>query len=99
MDETSYDNFRRLSGVKVWSNQQLDDSEIQAYIDRWKDKGDTPLDTLYLYVDGDYVEIRARFEHVPFERMRRITGYLVGSLDRFNDAKLAEVNERVKHSV
>jgi hypothetical protein len=98
MDETSYDNFRRLNGVKVWSNQQLDDSEIQAYIDRWKDKGDTPLDTLYLYVDGDYVEIRARFEHVPFERMRRITGYLVGSLDRFNDAKLAEVNERVKHS-
>jgi hypothetical protein len=99
MDETSYDNFRRLNGVKVWSNQQLDDSEIQAYIDRWKDKGDTPLDTLYLYVDGDEVEIRARFEHVPFERMRRITGYLVGSLDRFNDAKLAEVNERVKHSV
>ena len=34
-----------------------------------------------------------------FERIRRITGYLVGTLDSFNDAKLAEVNDRVKHSV
>ena len=34
-----------------------------------------------------------------FERIRRITGYLVGTLDRFNDAKLAEVRDRVKHNV
>lgn len=34
---------------------------------------------------------------VPFERIRRITGYLVGTLDRFNDAKKDEVNDRVKH--
>ena len=33
----------------------------------------------------------------PFERIRRITGYLVGTLDRFNDAKKAEVRDRVKH--
>ncbi|HEX3030028.1 MAG TPA: anaerobic ribonucleoside-triphosphate reductase, partial [Clostridia bacterium] len=32
-----------------------------------------------------------------FERIRRITGYLVGTLDRFNDAKKAEVRDRVKH--
>ena len=36
-------------------------------------------------------------EGVKFERIRRVTGYLVGTLDRFNDAKRAEVNERVKH--
>ena len=34
---------------------------------------------------------------IPFERIRRITGYLVGTLDRFNDAKRAEVKSRVKH--
>lgn len=34
---------------------------------------------------------------VKFERIRRITGYLVGTLDRFNDAKKAEVQDRVKH--
>ena len=36
---------------------------------------------------------------VGFERIRRITGYLVGTLDRFNDAKRAEERDRVKHGV
>ena len=36
---------------------------------------------------------------VRFERIRRITGYLVGTTDRFNDAKSAEEKDRVKHSV
>ena len=35
---------------------------------------------------------------VPFKRIRRITGYLVGDLSRFNDSKLAEVKDRVKHT-
>ncbi|MCL2415401.1 MAG: anaerobic ribonucleoside triphosphate reductase, partial [Defluviitaleaceae bacterium] len=34
---------------------------------------------------------------MPFERIRRITGYLVGSLERFNDAKLSEVRDRTWH--
>lgn len=37
-------------------------------------------------------------EGVGFERIRRITGYLVGTLDRFNNAKRAEEHDRVKHS-
>lgn len=36
---------------------------------------------------------------VKFERIRRITGYLVGTLDRFNDAKRAEEHDRVKHGM
>lgn len=36
-------------------------------------------------------------DEVPFERIRRITGYLVGTLDRFNNAKRAEEADRVKH--
>ncbi len=38
-------------------------------------------------------------EGVKFERIRRITGYLVGTIDRFNDAKKAEERDRVKHGV
>ena len=38
------------------------------------------------------------FERVPFQRIRRITGYLVGTLDRFNNAKRAEVEDRVNHT-
>lgn len=37
-------------------------------------------------------------EGVAFERVRRITGYLVGTLDRFNNAKRAEEHDRVKHA-
>lgn len=36
---------------------------------------------------------------VGFERIRRITGYLVGTTDRFNNAKRAEEHDRVKHNV
>ena len=34
---------------------------------------------------------------VSFERIRRITGYLVGTMDKWNDAKKAEERDRVKH--
>ena len=40
-----------------------------------------------------------KVDGIPFERIRRITGYLVGTLDRFNDAKRAEVHDRVKHGL
>ena len=39
------------------------------------------------------------FDEGKFERLRRITGYLVGTLDRWNDAKKAEEHARVKHCV
>ena len=37
-------------------------------------------------------------EGVKFERIRRITGYLVGTMDRWNNAKRAEERDRVKHA-
>lgn len=38
-------------------------------------------------------------EGVKFERIRRITGYLVGTMDRWNNAKRAEEKDRVKHTL
>ena len=38
-------------------------------------------------------------EGVKFERIRRITGYLVGTTDRFNNGKRAEERDRVKHGI
>lgn len=38
-------------------------------------------------------------EGVGFERIRRITGYLVGTTERFNNAKRAEESDRVKHGI
>lgn len=42
---------------------------------------------------------KIRGKGVNFDRIRRITGYLVGTLDRFNTGKAAEEHDRVKHMV
>ncbi|MBR2742014.1 MAG: hypothetical protein IKD89_00300 [Clostridia bacterium] len=48
--------------------------------------------------DGTCTE-KFKTKAVPFERIRRITGYLVGDMTRWNNAKLAEEHDRVKHSL
>ena len=56
----------------------------------------------YTGIIGDVCPCCGRKEHsgdVKFDRIRRITGYLVGTLDRFNDGKRAEEHDRVKHNV
>ena len=81
------------------NNGPISEAEQQAYIDRAVEKyGREPL-RLDITVDGDEVELRYDFGSVPFHRIRRITGYLVGTLDRFNNAKRAEERDRVKHGL
>ena len=75
----------------------LPQEEINAYIDRAREK--YRREPRAIDIDGDFVELRYDFGHVPFDRIRRITGYLVGTLDRFNDAKRCEEHDRVKHAV
>ena len=78
---------------------QLPQEEINAYIARAKSKfGRAPF-AIDIHVDGDEVELTYDFGPQPFQRIRRITGYLVGTLDRFNNAKRAEERDRVKHNV
>ena len=49
--------------------------------------------------DTDVKEVKTIGDGVGFERIRRITGYLVGTVDRFNNGKRAEERDRVKHGV
>ena len=75
-------------------------AEIDAYIERARKLyPEKRIDAIDLKEAGNDVEIGYHFSDVPFQRIRRITGYLVGTLDRFNDAKRAEVSDRVKHSL
>ncbi len=75
-------------------------NEINAYLDYGKKKytGRT-ITGMTVKTDGDFVDLKFEFADVPFDRIRRITGYLVGTLDRFNDGKRAEERERVKHTI
>ena len=77
----------------------LENAEKQAYIDYIRQKNpDRIIREIEMEIDGDFVNLKTHFADVPFQRIRRITGYLVGTLDRFNDGKRAEEHDRVKHN-
>ena len=84
--------------VKV-IGEQLSQNEIDAYIDYGRKKySDREIIGMTVKTDGDYVDLQYDFaKDIPFDRIRRITGYLVGTLDRFNNGKRAEERDRVKH--
>ena len=93
-----------IDGVKVdiVNDDYFDytEDEVRHYLERGKDMyASRKLERVKLNFDGENVEITYNFAAVPFERIRRITGYLVGTTDRWNDAKAAELRDRVKHSV
>ena len=81
--------------------EQLSQDEINAYIDYGEKKySDREILGMTVKTDGEYVDLQYDFaKDIPFDRIRRITGYLVGTLDRFNNGKRAEEHDRVKHSV
>ena len=71
--------------------------ESLAYVDYLENKYNRKLKTLDINLDGEYADLNYEFEKAPFERIRRITGYLVGTMDQWNDGKRAEEADRVKH--
>ena len=77
---------------------EISEQEKAAYVERAmvKYKG-RPLTALDIHIDGDFVELTYHETPVPFDRIRRITGYLVGGMDRWNNAKRADQKERGKH--
>jgi len=80
-------------------NGTLDQSEINAYIARATQKYGVEPTHIDITVCGDEVELEYDLSTRPFQRIRRITGYLVGTVDRFNNAKRAEEQDRIKHGI
>lgn len=80
-------------------NGEMDSREITYYVNHIRENNPgMDIDKLSLKVcDDGYVDAEYVLTPVPIERIRRITGYLVGTVDRFNNAKRAEVEDRVKH--
>lgn len=76
-----------------------DSKEAALYVDYLENKYNRKLKSLDVNIDGEYVDLDYRFAAEPFERIRRITGYLVGTMDKWNDGKTAEERDRVKHSI
>lgn len=92
----------KIDGVEVTA-ENLEDftvQEAQNYIDYVRGKITTPLKGVKVKMcDDGKVDVSYLAKGEKFERIRRITGYLVGSLERWNNSKQAEERERVKHGV
>ena len=74
---------------------ELSEKEKEAYVlylhEKYKHR---KLKSLEITVDGEYVDLNYEFQPQPFERIRRITGYLVGTMDKWNNGKAAEEADR-----
>ena len=77
---------------------KIPDAYIKAEIERVeKEKNRKVKYAAFKMLDNGTCKQTYRFFPVNFERIRRITGYLVGSTEEWNDAKQAEERDRVKH--
>ena len=91
----------RMDGITVEVyNTELTEEEIKLYIDRARlARPSAKLLKIALVVDGEDVDITSEYEETPFERIRRITGYLVGRLNRTSPGKEAEIADRTANDI
>lgn len=101
--QIAVNGFAEIDGTKITVNgvQNVTEDEARAYLKMLREQYPQDMITSLdiLYVDDGNVDLSYNIKPPPFQRIRRITGYLVGTLDRFNNAKRAEESQRVKHSL
>lgn len=71
--------------------------EVAVYLQQLQAKQQYKIIKADITIEDEFVNVSYKLENVPFERIRRITGYLVGSTERWCDSKQAEEHDRVKH--
>lgn len=83
-------------------NGTIPEEEAIAYVERGRELYDSGLEEVVATLDPDdpeMIDLDYHWKGQPFHRLRRITGYLVGNLGRWNNAKRSEERDRVKHGV
>lgn len=94
----------KIDGVEIISInlENFNETEARNYLNYVRENvaENNPVKkiTVTMCEDGK-VDVDYFTQGEKFERIRRITGYLVGSMDSWNDAKRSEEHERVKHNV
>lgn len=86
--------------VTVTGFDDMSKKEIIGYIEMLQGEHDKELSQLSISpADNGDINLDYELQPAKFERIRRITGYLVGTIDRWNNAKKAEEHDRVKHGL
>lgn len=90
-----------VDGVIVTvNNGTITEEEALAYVERGRELYSSNLTEIIATLDpndAEMIDLEYKWMNQPFHRLRRITGYLVGNLGRWNNAKRAEERDRVKH--
>lgn len=87
-----------VDDITIHTNEQIGEKEAKAYVAYVREKNpQKEIDSIELNFEGDEVGLGYLLHPEGFEKIRRITGYLVGTVDRFNNGKRAEERDRVKH--
>ena len=85
--------------VKVINLENFTEEEAKNYVDYVRERTTDPLKSIEIKLcDDGKVDVDYTTQGEKFERIRRITGYLTGDLNSWNNAKRAEEHERVKHN-
>ena len=95
-----------VDGVRItaegfsFDNPPPNHDEMKNYVDYVRGRVSEPVKSINVKLCEDgLVDVSYTARGEKFERIRRITGYLVGSIERWNDSKQAEERDRVKHEV
>ena len=89
-----------IDGVIVTAtNFEMSETEARNYIEYVEKNAGEPLKIEVTLCPDGKVDLYYTIRGQRFERIRRITGYLTGSLETWNNSKRAEESERVKHGV
>ena len=89
--------IKEIDGIPIKTDVELSDGELLAYVQRGREEYGRALISVEVKIDGEYADVCYHTKKVPFDRIRRITGYLVGTMDKWNNGKRAEERDRVKH--
>lgn len=89
-------------GIKVQYDDSITEEEARELTraeknDWWENLNKIALGYLTITREGNEIVLHGK-EADKVQRLRRITGYLVGTTDRWNNGKLAELEDRVKHA-
>ena len=81
-------------------NIEITEKEKQGYIEFIQNKEpNKEIEYINVVIDDEgYANIEYKVNPIPFERIRRITGYLTGTTNTWNNAKKSELKDRVKHN-
>lgn len=87
--------------VKIHNPENIPEEIVDIAIDMMEEEEKRKVVSIEIRrtENPDEYGITPTFEKVPFQRIRRITGYLVGDVSRFNNGKRAEEKDRVKHGM